>query len=587
MTNPEETAPVDLIDHFKNPGTLLEQLKAMKHLWVGSKQIAVASGLITVFSLGLPLTLMQVYDRVIRNHTTDTLIWLVFGCIIAFSLEWALRYARSWISSWMAARFEHLLSCSAVNRLLSGQLARFQAEEVGVHLDRLNTVGQLKSFYAGQAFQMLLDLPFLVLFLLAIGFVGGWLVLFPIVMILLYLWVIKYFKQGLETAQNEQSVQTDRRYNFIIEILDAISQVKSLTMEEQMLRRYERLQANAATSNMRVNFWNAMPSNIGFLFSQAIMFGTIGFGAGRVLEGTLTVGGLTACTMLGGRSLGPVQAAATFWLKLSEADLLQEKISKIARTEPDTKPGAPPFPSAIEGEIELKNVSYHNLNTGEPILESINLTINPGEMIGISSTDTIATNHMLLIMCGVFNPSHGQVLIDKYDIFQWDHTNLQGRMEYLSGNSYLFRGTILENITLFDTRKKSSALDAASLIELDEMVAQLPKGYETLVGGHTNSVLPSGMLHRIAIARALVVRPRIFLINRVLDVADVDSKRVFKFVLDKLKGNCTIILVSEHERYLAEADRRFSLKKGRLTKMGASTQTRPRNIEINLFSPKE
>jgi len=561
---PQNSLHDETIDLFRDSISFWDQVRQMPYLWSGALSIVVASGLITVFSLFLPLTLMQVYDRVIKYQSIDTLTWLVIACTIAFLLEGSLRFARAWIGSWMAARFEHDLSCSAVERLLQSPLADFQREEVGVHLDRINAVSSLKGYYAGQVFQMLFDLPFFFLFLIAIYYIGGSLIVYPLGMIVLYLLLIAVLRRGLVSAQNTQSIQTDRRYNFLIEILDAIGQVKNLTMEEQMLRRYERLQANAAISNMIVSQWQNTVGNLGFFFSQAIMFGTIGFGASRVIDGSLTIGGLTACTMIGGRALGPIQSAASFWLRFAEAKLYQEKVAKIAACVPDLAPGSLPFPSRIEGSIETIGMSYLNRNTGTLLFDELNLKIKAGEFAGILCADPVVASTLLLTLCGVYRPTTGRVLIDSYDIFQWDRTSLQGRIEYLTKDNFLFKGTILENITLFDPTQREAALDAAALVELDEMVAQLPKGYETPVGGNASNTLPTGMLQRVALARALVVRPRILMINGILDSMDRDTADILNFLLKKLRGNCTVILISEHMHLVEDADSIFSYENGNL-----------------------
>ncbi|MBF0279994.1 MAG: ATP-binding cassette domain-containing protein [SAR324 cluster bacterium] len=542
------------IESFDKGSNWLTGLVSLPHFAENAFDLMLVSAVINILTLALPLTLMQVYDRIIPNSGISTLTWLLIGCSVALLLEAILRVCRAFIINWMAARFEHLVGCSTVEKILASRLPDFEKDEVGVHLDRFSAVSTLRGFYAGQVFQILLDVPFAALFLLAIWYLAGGLVFFPVSIVIFYFILIYFFRIGFHSSRREQITINDRRSNFIIELLESIHLAKAMTFEEEMLRRYERLQASGADTNLKVTFWGMLPSNVGVLLSQITMFGLIGLGAMDVIGGTLTVGGLTACTLLGGRALQPIQSAAGFWLRFSDAEIAHSKLQKIATMEDEVESGSLPFPDDIEGTVELKNVSYKFYSSETLLLDDVNLKVVAKETIGIMGQDSVRTTSLLCLMLGILKPESGIVLIDDFDISKWDHSNLRGRIEYLPQTGTLFNGTILENISMFDENRTAAALDAAALLKLDDHIANLPMGYETQTGSQAASFLPSGLIQRICIARALVLRPRILLFDRTNSAMDQESLEIFHSLLEYLKNKCTMVMVTNQPNLLTLAD---------------------------------
>lgn len=542
-----------------NKSSWFKGLQILPQSWQNASDLLVASTVINILSLALPLTLMQVYDRILTNQALSTLAWLVIGCSIALLLETAIRLSRSFISAWMAARFEHLVGCSAIEAVLASDLETFEKDEVGIHLDRINAISVLRGFYAGQVFQIILDLPFSILFLVAIAYLAGPLVLFPIAVVLVFLGMVGMLRLGFIKARKFQLDLNDRRSNFIIELLIGVHFVKAMTTEERMMRRYERLQSNLAETNMKVSFWEMLPINFGVFFSQVTMFGIIWFGSNSVIEGALTVGGLTACTILGGRALQPIQSIAGFWLRFSNAQIAQSKLRKVSRLAPQSEQERPPFPKGIAGSLKIENASYRYRGTSDYLLKDINLEVEARETIGIMGEDATRTSALLGLLIGQLKPEEGSVSIDDHDLAEWDTSNLQGEVEYVPQSGKLFNGTILENISMFNEKKLTGALEAASLLGLDDLIAQLPMGYETVVGSQFSNFLPSGLIQRIVIARALVQRPRILLFDRANTSMDQDSDELVRNLIEKLKGVCTLVLVTNQPGLLSYVDTIYEL----------------------------
>jgi ATP-binding cassette, subfamily C, bacterial LapB len=552
-----------LDERFNKLFVLLRGMMSLPYFRLNIWDLVVATVLINLFSLALPLTLMQTYDRIIPNQALGSLFWLVIGCLIAMIFENTTRIIRSYISGWLAARFEHLISCSMINRLLAVRLEDFERYPVGTHLDRMNAIYTLRRFYAGQLFQVVLDVPFSILFLVAIWFLGSYLVLIPLGSLLLLVCISFPIRIGFQRSSTRQIKVNERRYDFILRLLNKIHLVKSMTLEEQMLRRHERFQHDTAEVSKRVAGWSMLPTHLGAFFSQSTLFGVIIVGALYVIDGTFTLGIVTACSMLAARAIQPIQSAISFWLRFSEANIAKKRLQEIVAMKTDSRIGLPPLTAELDGEVWFKNVSLKDPKGERWVLNNVSFSIMPREMVAVSAEDDRDAGRLLLLLTGRLLADSGSVLLDEYHLKDWNLSNLKGIVEFVARKGTLFKGSILDNITLFDPFRSFTAHSVARLLSIDEDVARLPLGYQTQVN-HQSTFLSSGLIQRIALARALMIRPKIILLDRVDDLMDSASIEVFHRLLLRLKATCTVLMVTNSRLLLDLADRRLHLSQGKL-----------------------
>ena len=534
----------------------------------GLGDLLLASLFINVLALAMPLTLLQVYDRIIPNSADGTLVLLISGVGVALILEAFLRQGRSYVSGWMGARFEHLAGVAAVERLLNVSIVDYEHEGSGVHLERFNSLGPLKEFYAGQTILAMADVPFALLFLFAMWWLAGHLVLVPITLIVFFVLTALIVGKRLKKALESRMLADDRRYSFIIEVLGGIHTVKGLAMEEQMIRRYERLQETCATSDYNVAYQSANASSTGAVFSQLVLFGVVGYGATFVIDGVLTVGGLAACTMLAGRSMQPLQKLVGLWTRFQATQLALERVQKMFAMDEEKPRGLPDLPT-IRGELSVEGVSfsYGKNKDGEdlaPMFTDVYLHAEAGETVGITGPGSCGKTTLLYLIMGVFTPGAGRVTIDDYDLMDYDPSSIRSQVAYLPQDGVLFNGTILENVTMFREEKNDDAMDISRLLGLDSVVAHMPKGYDTVVGDGAGDKLPKGIKQRIAIARALVDKPRVLLFDEANAAMDGAGDTTLRSLLERLKGRVTLILVTPRPSMLNLADKIYDIKDTRL-----------------------
>ncbi|MBT4888571.1 MAG: ATP-binding cassette domain-containing protein [Rhodospirillales bacterium] len=539
-------------------------LGAFAYMPGGVFDIVLASVFINVLGLALPLTLLQVYDRIIPNDALQTLMLLVLGVGGALILDAILKLSRSYVSSWMAARFEHLAGCNAMERLLHAPIINYEDQGAGVHLERINALGTLKEFYAGQAVLAVCDLPFAVIYLGAIFYLADYLVFVPIVLIIAFIIMAAMVGQKLKKSLEGRMMADDRRYNFIIEVLGGIHSIKGLAMEEQMQRRYEKLQETCADSQRLVSLNSANAIGVGSLFSQLTMFAVVGFGASYVIDGLLTIGGLAACTMLSGRSMQPLQRAVGIWTRFQSVALARERLQKLFTMKQESEYGLPAL-EEIHGDIELQNITF-NFGTDRDgvelptILKNASMKVPAGSIVGVKGGNASGKTTLLNLINGLTHPLSGNVLIDGVNINNYDPVSVRTNMCYLPQEGVLFNGTLLENLTMFRDDLNDTATDMARLLGLDQVVAHMPMGYDTAVGDGAGETMPSGIVQRVAIARALVNKPRILLFDEANSSMDSEGDEMLKDLLIRLKGRVTMVLVTPRPSLLSLADIIYEIK---------------------------
>lgn len=518
---------------------------------------------INLLALGLPLVILQVYDRILPNEALGTFALLLSGLAVVLVLDATLKIARAHVVGWSAAQFEHRTATEVVGRFLYASPSDIERSPPGVHLDRLQAIDTLREFYGGQSRLLLVDFPFLFVFLGLIWVIGGIVVLVPIAMIGV-LAVVSYFAgRALKDRLAKRSELDDRRYSFIIEALTGIETIKSMGMEPQMQRRYERLQSTGAASAYNAITLGNLVQTIGGTISNLTMILIVSLGALLVIDGSMSIGGLAACTLLGGRTLQPLLRGMSVWTQLQSLEVARGRVSELHEMEraPARKPQRL---SRLEPEVAFRDVSFSYTRDGPKVLDGFSLIVKPGEMIALTGPEGDGKSTLLKLVMGEIKPDSGEVSIGGYDAAGDAREDLAIDISYVPPRARLFKGTILENLTMFH---EGDAIDraraAAQMIGLEEDIHRLPQGYDTEVSTGISDELPGGMLQRIVIARSIARGASILLFDEANAGLDRKADGQLIDALKELKGEITIIAISHRPSLIRLADRVVSIHKGR------------------------
>ena len=540
------------VKRLKTPGT-----------W-SHPSVLLSSLAINILALALPTVILQVYDRIIPNQATGTFIFLILGMLGVVILDTALRIFRSTILSWSGAEFDHRESLKAMNHILNLDNSSFESKPAGYYLDKAHALEQIQEFYSGQSILLVMDLPFVFLFMGLIWVIAGPLILIPVTLLLLFFIVAVITGRKLRDALETRSIMEDRRQNFIIETLKGVHTVKSMAMEALMLRRYERLQQQSAESVYDLSRINSIVQGIGATFSQLSVVAFVGIGSIYVINGELTVGALAAGTMLSSRVLQPGLKAMGFWSQFQTLRLALERVKELYE-QPKESGGEIRKETGLSGKVEIRNMSFKYEGAEENLIENLSLVAYPGETIGITGNNGIGKTTLIGLLSGFIKPDQGEIYLDDHDIREYDIEYLRAQIGIMPQKGILFEGTILENMTLYrEGEALQQALELSKILGLEEIVARLPDGLDTQVGGAAVDTLSEGVRQKIIMVRSLVGHPKIILFDDANANFDIKNDGRLLNVIKQMRGDRTMIIVTHRPSFMRICDRQYKLINGKL-----------------------
>jgi len=527
-------------------------------------ELIIATIAINLLSLALPVMVLQIYDRIMTNHSVDTLSVLAIGVCVAILFEAILRIARSYTTSWSGMVYEYTMAANAMRCYINADPARLKTEGAGKQIQNLGAFSKLRDFYSGQTLITLVDIPFALMFLVLISYLTGDLVYVPLVLIIIFTAITWFMGNKLMHALQEQDANDDKRYNFIIETLQGIHSIKSYGVESVFQRRYERMEEDSTISNYNTSLISTEGYTFGIFFNEIMVVSVVSFGAPMVIDNQLSTGALIATILLSGRLMQPIQKALFLWTQFQDYRIAYTKaeemfsIDQIQRTEPEEA-------QKKIGSVQLKNVGF---NYGTKIVfENINLDLRIPDIISIHGPNDAGKSTLLRLIAGISEPSSGEVLIDGLPASSLISEDLVHHVGYIAAESVMFQGTILENITAFDTDKEIQAMELVNLLNLDKEIALLPRGYETKINDGFADTIAPGIKQRIAIVRVLLNKPKIILFNNADKGLDREGYHHLIKLLNMLKGKVTMVITTDDHNISRLADKHYLLKNQKLVQV--------------------
>lgn len=526
--------------------------------------ILLSSLMINILALGLPMVILQVYDRIIPNQALGSFAILMAGLVAVITVDALLKIFRSVLLSREGARFDHQESLHAMNHILDAESTTFSSKPTSFYLDKMHALEQIQEFYSSQSILLAMDLPFVLIFLTLIYVIAGPLILIPLVLLGIFFFVSAKIGGHLREALRQRSIMEERRQNFIFETLTGIHTIKSMAMESLMLRRYERLQKQSAESVSDLAKINSVIQGIGATISQLAVVCFASIGSTFVIDNTLTIGALAAGTMLSSRVLQPGLNAMNVWTQFQSVKLAHDKVAELYSMKAE-KSGKLSLENNLNGKIELENITFKYPGQSENLLENISLTIEPGDSISITGNNGVGKSTLIALLSGFLQPDEGQVKLDNRNIHDYNFEYLRQQIGIIPQRGLLFEGTILENMTLYREGKAiDEAIELSKILGLDEIITRLPNGLDTQVGGAAVDTLSEGVRQKIIMVRSLVGHPKIMLFDDANANFDIkNDARLFK-VIEHFKKEKTLVIVTHRPSFMRLCNRHFVIQDKKL-----------------------
>lgn len=536
-------------------GAILEQRSIFK-------DVLAAALLINLFGLAMPLFTMNVYDRVVPNFAVETLWVFAGGMLIVLVLDYVIRLLRGHFINLASNRIDLKLSSLIMERVLGMRMSQRPAS-VGAFASNLRSFETVRDFIASATVTALIDLPFALLFLLALLWISWPLVLIPlvgIVIVLIYSYMVQHKMRELSETTFRASAL---RNSTLVESLTALETIKAHGAESQMQAKWEKTTAFLARVNAELRLLSASSMNGVSSLQQFVNIAIVIAGVYLIHERMMSMGGLIAATMLAGRAMAPVGQVVGLLLQFEGAKNSLAALEKIMAT-PSERSDESAFihRPEIRGQIEFRNVHFSYPGRQQEALRGVSFRVAPGERVVVIGRVGSGKSTLQKLMLGLYAPTKGAVLLDDVDLRQLDPADLRRSLGYVEQDSILFYGSLRENIAIRAPYADDRAVVAAAeLAGLTEFVNRHPEGFDMVISERGES-LSGGQRQGIAIARAVLLDPPVLLLDEPTSSMDYPSEAQFKERIRHYSQHKTMVIVTHRPSLMELADRIIVLDDG-------------------------
>ena len=528
------------------------------------RDVIIASLLINIFVLATPLFTMNVYDRVIPNDAKDTLWILSIGVLIVYGIDVVLKFLRTYFLETAGKKTDIIASSLIFERVLDLKMSSMPSS-VGSMANILKEFESIRSFITSSTISLLIDLPFIILFLITIYYIGGVLVVVPVVIIIFIVFYTLYAKEKLQNSIKQSYEASSMKNGVLIESLSSIETLKSLGATGYSQWKWEEATSQIADKSISSKTISASITTVTSFLLQLNTVAIIVVGTYLIGEKMLSMGALIAVVIISSRAIAPMGQVASLLSTFHHTKVSYQALDDIMNM-PVEHPQGKKFVARPEyrGNIEFKNVGFTYPNSDKSILNNLNFRINEGEHIAIIGKIGSGKSTIHKLLLSLYVPNEGAILVDNIDTKQLDPTELRKNIAYVSQDVLLFNGTVKENIVYrlphIDDEK---IIEAATVSGVMDFINKHPKGFDMPVG-ERGAFLSGGQRQSIAIARAILQDYPIVLLDEPTSAMDSSTEAKFiKSIKEYLKGK-TMILVTHKTSLLSLADRVIVMEDGQI-----------------------
>ncbi len=532
---------------------------------------------VNFLALSLPVYIMTVYDKAIGTKSLLTLGSLFAGIAIIVTCELLLRVVRGRALTYLGTRVEYLIVSRVFQQLMCMPISMTENATIGSQLTRFKQFEGIRDLFSGALANALLDLPFLIVFIAAVFVIGGPLGFVPIGLIAVYC-ALAFFALPLVRANLRKAgkARSDRR-SFLMEMTGKYRTLQDNSTNDVWLKRFEDINSKHMVSNFRAQQLSSVVQTVSQSLTMIAGTATLCIGTLMTLEGAMTMGALVATTALVWRGLSPLQSAFLGLNQIGTAVESFRQIDLLLKIPPEREQGAlPSLPRRFEGKVSIHSAGLRYPGCTEPSLRGVSLKATKGELIAITGANGSGKSTLLKVIAGLYKLQVGAIQIDDVDIRQIDAAVLRQGLGYMPQKSTFIYGTIAQNIKLADPTATAEAIEAAleTVGAMDE-VRQLPDGIHTRLRGMHEKRFSSVFLRQIALARAVVKKSPIYLLDEPDSESDAASNERLIQMLKNMQGKTTVFLTTSRPDLIKHFDRVVVLEDGRVATEGAPKQVLP------------
>ncbi len=539
LKDPDAQAAAQKVFGFR---WFIPELLKHKHVW---RDVLTASLVIQLLALGTPPFTQVIIDKVVAHRTESTLIVIAIGMAMFMLFTALLTWVRQYLVLHTGNRVDAVLGSAVFDHLFKLPTRYFEHRPTGVIAARLHGVETIREFVASAAVSLMLDFPFLLIFVAIMLYysVSLTLVALPLIgaIVVLSLIMAPIFRDRL----NQQFLLSARNQGFVTEHVAGSETVKSLQMEPQLSKRYGDYLAEYLQAGFRMrqiaNTYNVAANGLEQLMTLLILV----VGAYRVMNNSdFTIGMLIAFQMFASRLSQPMLRIVGLWQQFQQANMSVQRLGDIMNAPAEPYSILPSRVRESRGHIEIENLSFRYGENLPYLYQNFGLNVAPGKMIAIMGPSGSGKSTLTKLLQGFYVPADGQIKIDGNDIRYLSANELRHYLGVVPQETVLFSGTIYDNLLMANPHASfNQVVRACKMAEIHHVIESLPKGYQNEIG-ERGVGLSGGQKQRLAIARALLKQPKILIFDEATSDLDSTTAEHLAATVNQLKGKVTMLFIT-------------------------------------------
>ncbi|HNQ91884.1 MAG TPA: type I secretion system permease/ATPase [Alphaproteobacteria bacterium] len=535
-------------------------------------KVLLASLLINIFAVVSPVYIMNVYNRVIPNNAVETGWALAIGVLLVYAFDFIIRTLRGYFTDFSGRNIDVQVTRKLYDRVLDMKIAN-RPTSSGAFANMLREFDSVRDFLTSATLVTLVDLPFAIIFILVIFILGGAMGAAVLLLMVASLVASMMIQIPLSRHVRKSMHSAETKHGLLVETIYGLENIKMTGGDGRLRARYAAHVAENANESMKSRHYSALSVNISTLIQQIASVVIIVWGTYMIRDLDMQMGALIACVMLSGRALSPVTQVANLMSRYHQSRSSLRILNRVM-TAPVERPAGKDFlhrPS-LQGAIAFDRVSFAYPHTDRKVLDNVSFTINPGEKVGIIGRIGSGKSTIARLIMGLYEPSGGTILVDSTDYRQIDPADLRRNMTCISQDVTLLRGTVRENITIScPDATEEEILAASTAAGAHAFISSHPMGYDAPVGERGDG-LSGGQKQCIALARALLHKPKVMICDEPTNAMDVQTEEHFVRMIHEQSKDQTLILITHRTSLMPLVDRLILIDGGRVLADGPRDQ---------------
>ena len=526
----------------------LPELMKHRHVW---RDVLIASLVIQLLALATPLFTQVIIDKVVVHRTQSTLIVIGIALAVFMVFSALLSWVRQYLVLHTGNRVDAVLGAAVFSHLLKLPTRYFEHRPTGVIAARLHGVETIREFIASAAVTLILDFPFLLIFLGMMFYYS--VMLTCIALFIMGLIAIMSFIVAplFRTHLNQQFLLGARNQAFTTEYIAGVETVKSLQMEPQLNARYSDYLAEYLNSGFKVRQIGNTYSTISNGLEQMMTLLILIVGAYIVMKSStntdgevFSIGMLIAFQMYASKVSQPMLRLVGLWQQFQQANLSVQRLGDLMNAPAEPYSILPTRVNEGKGQIDIEALSFRYADDRPFLYHDFQLNVSPGKIVAIMGPSGSGKSTLTKLLQGFYQPSGGTIKIDGNDIRYLSANELRHYFGVVPQETILFSGTIYDNLLMANPHATfDQIVYACKMAEVHSTIEALPQGYQTEIG-ERGVGLSGGQKQRLAIARALIKQPKILIFDEATSSLDSMTAEHFAATINQLKGKVTMLFIT-------------------------------------------